>query len=104
MPEQFAGATPHPLQGESLRPLFEGQTDRPNYPALYGEHEGGRSVMTPDGWKLIKDRGEREWHLYNLNVDQTEMHDLIAGETERATRMQEMWDKWAHENGVLPKP
>jgi arylsulfatase len=104
MPEQFAGAAPHPLQGESLRPLFDGQPDRPNYPALFGEHEGGRSVITPDNWKLIKDRGEREWHLYDLSVDQTEMHDVIAQNTERATRMQEMWNKWANENGVLPKP
>ena len=32
------------------------------------------------------------------------MHDLSATETERSTKMQEMWDKWAHENDVLPKP
>jgi arylsulfatase len=104
MPEQFAGAAPHPLQGASLRPLFEGKADRPDYPALFGEHEGGRSVMTPDNWKLIKDRGERAWHLYNLNDDQTEMNDRISGEPERAKTMQAMWDVWARENGVLPKP
>jgi arylsulfatase len=104
MPDQFAGAATHPLQGQSLRPLFDGQADRPGYPALFGEHEGGRSVITPDGWKLIKDRGEKEWHLYNLNVDQTELNDVIGQEGERAKAMQGMWDGWAKENEVLPKP
>jgi arylsulfatase A-like enzyme len=104
LPEHFAGATPHPIQGLSLRPLFDGNPDRPNYPALYGEHEGGRSVITPNGWKLIKDRGEKDWHLYNLNVDQTEMTDLIGQESARAAKMRAMWDRWAKENQVLPKP
>lgn len=104
MPEQFAGARPHPLQGRSLRPLFDGQKDRPTYPALFGEHEGGRSVITPDGWKLIRDRGEKQWHLYHLDVDQTETHDLIKEQPARAEQMQALWDQWAKENDVLPKP
>lgn len=104
MPDRFAGAVPHALQGASLRPLFEGRPGRPGYPALYGEHEGGRSVMTAGGWKLLKDRGEKEWRLYNLNVDETEMNDLIGREGDRAAKMQAMWDKWAAENEVLPKP
>lgn len=104
LPETFAGATPHPLQGASLRPLFEGQPDRPDYPALFGEHEGGRSVLSGDGWKLLKDRGEKEWRLYNVKVDETEMNDLSAQEPERVKTMQAMWERWANENEVLPKP
>jgi arylsulfatase A-like enzyme len=104
LPDRFANAAPHPLQGKSLRPLLEGQAERPGYPPLFGEHEGGRSVITADGWKLIQDRGERDRHLYNLNVDQTEMIDLLAQQPERAATMQAMWDTWAKENDVLPKP
>ena len=104
LPQTFAGATPHPLQGRSLRPLLEGQSDRPDYPALFGEHEGGRSVLAPDGWKLIRDRGESEWHLYDLNVDETETQDAITREPARAEKMQEMWERWAADNDVLPKP
>jgi arylsulfatase A-like enzyme len=104
MPEEFDGEKPHALQGASLVPLFEGQANRPDYPALFGEHEGGRSVITPDGWKLIRDRDEKKWHLYDLNNDQTEMNNLIAQEPERAKRMIAMWDEWAKENQVLPKP
>jgi arylsulfatase len=104
MPDRFAGAAPPPQQGILLRPLFSGQTERPGYPPLYGEHEGGRSIITPDGWKLIKDRGEKDWHLYNLNVDQTELNDLIGQEPDRTAKMQAMWDRWAKANEVLPKP
>ena len=104
MPDQFAGQAPHPLQGRSLRPLLEGKPDRPDYPTLFGEHEGGRSVLTADGWKLIRDRGEDQWHLYHVETDQTETEDVITQQTGRAVRMQEMWEKWAAENDVLPKP
>jgi arylsulfatase A-like enzyme len=104
LPAQFASAVPHTLQGRSLRPLFDGEKSLPDYPPLFGEHEGGRSVITPDGWKLVRDRGESQWHLYNLNADETEMNDLFPQQGERAAKMQAMWDQWANENDVLPKP
>jgi arylsulfatase len=100
----FDGQSPHPLQGTSLAPLLRGEVSLANYPPLFGEHEGGRSVITPDGWKLIRDIGERDWHLYNLSVDESELHDLAAQNADRARDMQGMWDQWAQENQVLPKP
>ena len=104
MPATFAGRTPHPLQGVSLLPLLRGAAALPAERSLFGEHEGGCSVMTPDGWKLIKDRGETDWHLYDLNTDQTELNDRFAEEPERAEQMRALWDEWAKENDVLPKP
>lgn len=101
MPAQFAGQTPHALQGVSLMPLFKGETSIANYPATFGEHEGGRSVITPDGYKLIKDRGETQWHLYDLNTDETELNDLTNGQPDRVATMKAMWDGWAKENFVL---
>ena len=104
LPDTFAGKKPLPPQGVSLLPLLQGQPKLSNHPVMYGEHEGGRSVITPDGYKLIRDRGEKEWHLYDLNTDQTEVHDLITAQPYRVARMQAMWDDWAKENNVLPKP
>ncbi len=71
---------------------------------MFGEHEGGRSVISEDGWKLVRDRGEKNWHLYDLNHDETEMHDLAEQQAERVGKMEGMWEKWAAENQVLPKP
>ena len=104
LPATFAGQAPHPLQGTSLLPLLQGQLNLPNYPPLFGEHENGRSVITPDGWKLVRDRGESAWHLYDLSVDESELHDVIADNVDRAHTMEAMWDQWARENQVLPKP
>ncbi|MGC4031804.1 MAG: arylsulfatase [Tepidisphaeraceae bacterium] len=104
LPGSFAGQSPHALQGVSLLPLLDGEKTIENYPAIFGEHEGGRSVITPDGFKLIRDRGEQAWHLYDLNHDQTELNDLFAAQPDRAARMQAMWDKWAKQNNVFPKP
>src|SRR5205823_558906 len=88
MPERFADAAPHALQGISLGPLFQAQSGTQIDRALFGEHEGGRSVISADGWKLIRDRDERQWHLYDLNTDQTELNDRINEEPERAAKMQ----------------
>lgn len=103
MPASFAGQSPHAMQGISLLPLLRGASDLAPR-ALFGEHEGGRSVIAADGWKLIKDRGEDAWHLYDLNTDETEMTDRLAEQPERAEKMRAMWDAWAKENEVLPKP
>ncbi|HEY1683437.1 MAG TPA: arylsulfatase [Tepidisphaeraceae bacterium] len=104
LPEEFAGEKPHALEGISLVPLLKGSTQIKNYPPLFGEHEGGRSVITRDGWKLIRDRDEKQWHLYDLNTDETEMTDLIDKEPARAKKMIAMWDDWAKRDQVLPKP
>lgn len=99
-PAEFRGGKPHPMQGTSLLPLLHGQTVQ-NYPPLFGEHEGGKSVITPDGYKLVRDRDEKEWHLYNLNSDETETKDLAKDESKRCADMEEMWNTWARQNYVL---
>ncbi|MDB5327029.1 MAG: sulfatase [Phycisphaerales bacterium] len=104
LPDTFAGKTPHAMQGVSLLPLLQGEKKLSNYPVMYGEHEGGRSVLTPDGFKAIRDRDEKEWHLYDLNTDQTEIHDLAKDQSDRVAKMVAMWDVWAKANNVLPKP
>lgn len=104
MSTTFADAAPHPLQGRSLKPLFDGAADRADYPPLFGEHEGGRSVLTADGWKLVRDRDEKQWHLYHVAEDETELHDLSAEEPERVRNLEQAWETWANENEVLPKP
>ena len=70
-----------------------------------GQRKQGRTFAnSPDGWKLVRDRGESAWHLYDLNVDESELHDVIADNVDRAHTMEAMWDQWASANQVLPKP
>ena len=102
LPGTFAGEMPHALQGVSLMPLLKGEPTLPNYPTLFGEHEGGKSVLTPAGYKLVKDRDEKAWHLFDLNTDGSELNDQAGREPERVAAMRAMWDAWAKENNVEP--
>jgi arylsulfatase A-like enzyme len=70
--------------------------------AIKGEHVGRdvfsetdyraytykRSVVTPDGWKLIYTLESRSRELYDLNADPGELRDLAATEKVRADELQ----------------
>jgi len=42
---------------------------------LYWEHEGNKAIRVGD-WKLVKDKEDPAWALYNLDNDPTESEDL----------------------------
>jgi len=73
-PKHFGGYTLKPLPGESLMPIFRGQTRRRG--PIFWEHEGNRAVR--DGkWKLVARYGG-SWELYDMEADRTESNDLAA--------------------------
>jgi arylsulfatase len=95
-----AGPPPPPLVGESLLPLFEGQT-RDRKP-IFWEHEGNKAVR--DGkWKAVT-RFSEPWELYDMEADRTELHDLAAAEPDRMLHMIRMWEDWARNVGAQPWP
>jgi arylsulfatase len=97
-PAEFGGQPITPMEGRSLRPVFEGGQigDR----RLYWEHEGNRAAR--DGqWKLVS-RFPKGWELYDLEADRTEMHDLSAKDPGRLKRMVADYDAWAARCGVVP--
>lgn len=100
-PEQFGGKAVTPIEGESFLDLLDGNPWRRHEP-IFWEHMGNEAVRE-DVWKLVRKKNG-PWELYNLENDRTELHDLIGGEAERATRMRGMYDHWAERCGVLPRP
>lgn len=64
------------LPGKSLVPLLkgikQGSTDERSF---FWEHEGNVAIRSGH-WKLIKDREDRAWALYDLENDPTESHDV----------------------------
>jgi arylsulfatase len=89
-----------PLEGFSLRPLFEGKTRARSAPIFF-EHEGNRAVREGD-WKLVAKGPAGPWELYNMKIDRTELHDLAAQEPDRVQGMVQKWEAWAHRTGALP--
>jgi arylsulfatase len=98
-PKTYNGKPITPLEGKSLRPVFEGK-QRQGHQALYWEHEGNRAVRQGK-WKLVS-KYPGSWELYDVEADRTEMTNLAASQTPRVRRMAGMYDAWANRVGVVP--
>jgi choline-sulfatase len=69
------------MQGESARRDVFSETD-------YREYTYKRSIIDPDGWKLIYTLESKTRELYDLNADPGETDDRSAAEPARAEELQ----------------
>ena len=69
---------------------------------LFWEHMGNKAVRVGD-WKLVKAHG-RDWELYDLAKDPTELNDLSARNLPKVDELKLKWKKWAVEYGVRSWP
>ena len=100
-PATYKGHTIKPLQGKSFSAAFNDKNAK-GHEALFNEHFGARYVQY-QGWKLVA-RNRLPWHLYKLDEDETEMNDLSKQHPDVVEKLDKMWQQWASENQVLPKP
>jgi len=101
-PSTFEGHAIDPLEGQSLLPVFT--NDRAaleNRKPMFWEHEGNAAVRIGK-WKLVK-RYPRDWELYDMDADRTELRDLAASDPERVRSMAAQYDAWAKRCGVLDR-
>ena len=99
-PEEFNGQKTIPLPGISILPLLNGESAKDRI--LYFEHEGNRAV--DDGkWKLSALRG-KDWELYDMENDRTELNDLADKFPSIVNRLDSLWNIWAQDNYVTPLP
>jgi arylsulfatase A-like enzyme len=78
------------LRGKSLVPAMRGaRVSRDVFSETnYRAYTYKRSVLTPDGWKLIYTLESRSRELYDLNTDPCETRDLAPTEKARADELQ----------------
>ena len=101
-PAEFSGEKIPPLEGVSLRPLFEGKALTRKEPIFF-EHEGNRAVR--DGqWKLVAKGPRGKWELYDIDKDRIEQHDLAEKLPEKRDDLAQKWEAWAKRAQVLPWP
>lgn len=98
-PKQRDGRNIQPMEGVSLRPLFEGKGIQRNQP-LFWEHEGNRAVRE-GRWKLVS-KEKQPWELYDMERDRTELHDLSGAEPAKVKELAAQWDVYAARAQVLP--
>ena len=104
-PEQRDGRPIVPLEGKSLRPIFE-TGERAGHQAIFWEHQGNRAVRQ-GRWKLVSKRtggtlGAGPWELYDLERDRAEQSDLAPEMPDRVQQMEAQWLAWADRVGWVP--
>jgi arylsulfatase len=100
-PATFDGHAVDPLEGQSLLPVFARDATGEDRRPMFWEHEGNAAVRVGK-WKLVR-RHPRDWELYDMDADRTELHDLAAREPERVQRMAAQYEEWAKRCGVIPR-
>ncbi|MEH6406622.1 MAG: arylsulfatase, partial [Leeuwenhoekiella sp.] len=87
-PKEFNGNEIVPNQGQSLLPIFKGET-RAGHDILFNEHYGAQYARAGD-WKLVKNNNE-DWHLYNITEDKTETNDVSSQNPEKVKELDSLW-------------
>jgi arylsulfatase len=98
-PARFKGKSITPLEGRSLLPILQGQSNPPQRP-IFWEHEGNRAVRQGQ-WKLVAQEG-KPWELYDLSADRAELTNLADKNPAKVTELTDLYDRWAKRAGVVP--
>ena len=107
-PKKSGGHDITPLEGVSLAPAFSGQ-ELARKDALYFEHHLNCAIRDGD-WKLVRygQTGRpsklRDWELYNIAVDRSELKNLAKSNPEKAKELADKWEAWAVRAKVKPWP
>lgn len=96
-PDSYEGNSLVPLPGSSIAPILRGKK-REQRERLYWEHEGSKAIREGK-WKLVS-AVNREWELFDLEADRTELNDLKRKVPKRADAMLARWNTWADEIGA----
>ncbi len=102
-PEEYHGNPILPVEGISLKPLFDGAEKLPER-TLFFEHVDSKAIRQGD-WKLVsgnKRYKSKRWELYHLGEDRCETKDLIQSNPEKAQQLEALWNEWAVRVKVYP--
>jgi arylsulfatase/uncharacterized sulfatase len=106
--ERYAGRPVLPMIGRDLTPLLTGKAER-----VYGEDDAvgyeltGHAALFQGDYKLVVNQlplGDGQWRLFNIVEDPGETVDLASIQPATFQRMLSRYQRYQHENGVLPLP
>ena len=98
-PTQILGNRTKPPIGKSLLPVFKGKQREP-HAEIYWHFNRANAVRQGD-LKVV--RAGKDWELYDLKADPTEMHDLAKERPEKTAELAQMWEDWRQNYKNKPK-
>jgi len=99
-PKIFNGNKIVPMQGINLLPIWKGETAKRKDP-IFWEHEA--NVALRDGkWKLVKEDKEKDFQLYDMDADRTELNDLSKKEPAVMAKMMKEYEAMYKKVGAMP--
>jgi arylsulfatase A-like enzyme len=90
-PGEHNGQPVWPYEGESLRPVFEGD-ETPRRKPLFWQWSKGKAVLKGK-WKLVS--WNKKWELFDMEKDKTETNDLSGKHPEIVAELQALHEQWA---------
>lgn len=84
-PKTYAGAEIGPLRGQSLTPIFSGQST--GGPREFWQFYGNNRALRFGDWKISWEKRIKEWELYNLAEDRSETNNLAATMPDKLAEM-----------------
>jgi arylsulfatase A-like enzyme len=100
-PTERHGVKIFPLEGRSLLPLFT--ADEPPAPRWFFWEQYNNKAVRHGDWKAIQPAKSKEWELYDLAADRTELHNLASERPDILQKLAAAWLEWAGTHQVLPK-
>ena len=100
-PTEVDGKTLHPLEGKSLLPVLKGEKDqiRTDEEPIFWEHQENKAIRMGK-WKLVKNKRNPDWELYDLEKDRSELNDLAAQFPDVKTKLLNLYEAWEQKVGV----
>ncbi len=100
-PDAFNGMAQLKIDGRSLVKVWQG-CNAPIHDRLCWEHHGNRCIRKGD-WKLLfnSDGEDRDWELYNLREDRTEIHDVASRYPEIVKALIHEYSQWEQQYKVI---
>ncbi len=107
-PDKIGQRVIQPTAGLSILPALKGEAQA-GHETLFWEHEGARAIRKGD-WKLVANNYDilssswttnRQWRLFNLKEDPSELTDVFDQNRELAHQMIDEYENWANANGIL---
>ena len=103
--KQFDGRKVIPMQGRSVRELFNGSADSAYAGAdQVGYELFGLKAFFDGDWKVLwmpKPFGKGDWELFNIKEDPAELRDLSSENPQKLKELVGQWERYKEENGVL---